>query len=132
MHPAAPDRTSALYPDKRRLLRELRFYRLLVPAPLVVVNDRGIRFHPPGFLFFTWHMEITWPEIAAMYVHEMIFPPPPPPPQLFRLLKISPTSTHRHLAIIPKDPEAYLERHKVLRLRTFPLAVLIASARAPF
>ena len=50
MNPAASDRTIALYPEKRRLLRQLQFYRLLVPTPVVVVNDQGIVTRPPGGL----------------------------------------------------------------------------------
>lgn len=130
----ATDRTIALYPSKWKLLLELHLYRLLVPTPLVLVNDRGIVSYPPGFLFFKWRMEITWPEIAAMNLHEVISQPPPPP-RLFRLLKISLPSTQRYLAIIPKDPEAYLERHKLTRARTlartFPLWLLVARTKTP-
>lgn len=130
----ATNRTITLYPSKWQLLLTLHLYRLLVPTPLVLVNDRGIVSYPPGFLFFKWRMEITWPEIAAMNLHEVISRLPPPP-RLFRLLKVSPISTTRYLAIIPKDPEAYLERHKLTRARTlartFPLWLLMARTKTP-
>ncbi|MGH7866899.1 MAG: hypothetical protein ACREP9_04495 [Candidatus Dormibacteraceae bacterium] len=134
MNADAPDRTIALYLSKWKILQGLSLSRLLVPTPLVLVNGRGIVSHPPGFLFFKWRMEITWPEIAALQVQEVISQPPPPP-KLFRLLKISFPSTHRYLAIIPTDPEAYLERHKLTRVRTlvriFPLWLLIETMKTP-
>jgi hypothetical protein len=65
-----------------------------------------------------------------MYVLEMTFPPAP---RKHRFLKTSPT--HRLLAIIPKDPEAFLMRHKMTRVRTlvrtFPLWIIMGVTRAP-
>ncbi|MGO8947321.1 MAG: hypothetical protein ACLQUY_06600 [Ktedonobacterales bacterium] len=119
MNPAASDRTIALYPDTRRLLRQLQFYRLLVPTPVVVVNDQGIVSHPPGGLWFTWKMAITWPEIAAMYLHTLTLTARKGP------------QTIRMLAIIPKDPEAFGQRHHVVRLRTFPLFILLPATGTP-
>jgi hypothetical protein len=71
MNPAASGQTIALYPDKHRLLKGLQFYRLLAPTPVVVVDDQGMVVNPPGGLWFTWNMAITWPEIAAMYLHTL-------------------------------------------------------------
>lgn len=134
MNTAAPDRTITLYPSKWTLLAGLHLYRWLVPAPLVLVTDQGIVSHPPGFLWHRYRMEITWPEIAALQVQEMISQPPPPS-KLARLLKISPPSTRRHLAILPKDPETYLERHHLTHLwtlaRTFPLGLLMGTTKTP-
>lgn len=122
------DRIIALYPAKRRLLRGLNLYRLLFPAPVVLVNDEGIVWQPPAWLFLKWRMEITWPEIAAMYIHE-VTAQVTPALQAHRLRRTSPI--HRYLAIIPKDPEAFGQRHKLTHLRNFPLWPLIAATRAP-
>jgi hypothetical protein len=121
MNPATPDRTIALYPEKRRLLRQLHIYRLLVPTPVVLVNDQGILFHPPGGLGFAFNftMAITWPEIAAMYLHNLTLAARKGP------------KTMRALAIIPKDPEGYLQRHHVVSLRTFPLVALLPATGTP-
>ena len=135
MNPAAPDRTIALYINKWTLLARLHLYRWLIPTPLVLVNDQGIVSHPLGFLWHKYRMEITWPEIAALQVQEDLLFRPHPPPKLFQLLKISPPSTHRYLAILPKDPEAYLERIHMTRLwtlaRTFPLGLLMGTMKTP-
>lgn len=128
------NRAIAIYPHRRMLLLGLYLYRLLVPTPLVLVNEQGIVSHPLGFLFLKWRMAITWPEIAAIYVHEVISQPPPPP-RVFRLLKISLTSTSRYLAIIPKDPEVFLERRKMTHVwtlaRTFPLWMVMEMTKTP-
>ena len=119
MNPAASDRTIALYPEKRRLLRQLQFYQLLVPTPVVVVNDQGIVTHPQEVFWSTWTMAITWPEIAIMYLHTLTVTARKGP------------QTIRGLAIMPKDPEAYVQRHHVVRLRTAPLSALLLATRTP-
>jgi hypothetical protein len=121
MNPATSDRTIALYPEKRRLLSQLQFSRLLVPTPVVLVNDQGILSHPPGGLGFAFNfkMAITWPEIAAMYLHTLTI-----------TAKKGPKTTHG-LAILPKDPEGFLERHHVVSLRTFPLFALLPATKTP-
>ncbi len=115
MNSAASDRTIAIYPDARRLLRGLKLYRLLVPTPVVVVNDQGMVFNPPGGLWFIWKMAITWPEIAAIYLHTLTL-----------TARKGPQTMHM-LAIIPKDPGAFVERHHVVRLRTLPLFTLLPA-----
>jgi hypothetical protein len=119
MNPAASDRTIALYPEKRRLLKQLQFSRLLVPTPVVLVNDQGIVTHPPVGLWITWTMAITWPEIAALYLHTLTV-----------TARQGPQTMHG-LAIMPKDPVAFVQRHHVVRLRTFPLFFLLPATRTP-
>jgi hypothetical protein len=119
MDPATPDRTIALYPERRRLLRELHFSRLLVPTPVVLVNDQGFVMNPPTGLWITWKMAITWPEIAALYLHTLTI-----------TTRKGPQTMHG-LAIMPKDPVAFVQRHHVVRLRTFPLFFLLPATKTP-
>lgn len=117
MHTEETERAIRIYPDKWRLLKGLRFYRLWVPRPVVVVNDGGIAYHesllPP---FFTWRLAITWAEIAAIYVQE---------------LTRQGTKNNRLLAIVPKDIEAFFEQRPRL-LKTGPLLVLMTVTGTPF
>ncbi|HEY7122418.1 MAG TPA: hypothetical protein VH540_00580 [Ktedonobacterales bacterium] len=114
------ERAIRIYPDKWRLLKSLRFYRLLVPRPIIVVNEGGIAYHesllPP---FFTWRLTITWAEIAAIYVQE-----------LTRQTRQG-AKNNRLLAIVPKDTEAFFEQRPRL-LKVGPLLVLMTVTGTPF
>lgn len=95
-------------------------YRLLVPKPIVVVNDEGIAYNPPAPWFVAFALSIRWEEMAAIFLSDLT------------IRSRKETKTTRFLCIMPKDQEAYIKQQKILRPRRFAQLVMISIIKVPF
>ena len=98
-----------------------QWYRLLFPRPVVVVNEDGIAYDPGAPWFFAFALQIRWEEIAAMFLSELSI-------RGKKGMRTSP----RFLTIMPKDQEAFVKQHKLLRPRRLPLLVVMSQIGTPF
>lgn len=90
--------------------------RLLLPKPVVVINEVGIAYDPVVPWIVAFRLQIRWEEIAAIFLSELSV----------RGKKGTRTSP-RFLAIMPKDQEAFVKQHKLLRPRRLPLLVVMSQ-----
>lgn len=95
-------------------------YRLLIPKPVVVVNDEGITYDPPAPWFVVFSLSICWEEMAAIFLSDLT------------IRSKKETKTTRFLCIMPKDQEAYIKQQKILRPRRFAQLVMMSIIKVPF
>ncbi len=81
--------------------------RLLLPKPVIVVNETGIAYDPVTPWFAPFGMHIHWEEIAAMFLCE---------------ISMRSKKGTRFLAIRPKDRINFMIQHKLLH--RFPFAYI--------
>lgn len=92
--------------------------RLLVPQPLVVVNQHGITYDPPRAAFLDFGASLAWDEVATIYPLEWTIGRP------------GGTSTYNFLCIVPRDVEAFLRRRTFMNMTV--MAILMNQTHAPF
>jgi hypothetical protein len=90
--------------------------RLLLPKPVIVVNEIGIAYDPAVPWFVAFRLQIRWEEIAAIFLSELSI-------RGEKVTRMSP----RFLAIMPKDQEAFVKQHKLLCPRRLPLLVVMSQ-----
>ena len=90
--------------------------RLLLPKPVVVVNEAGIAYDPVASWFVALRLQIRWEEIAIMFLSELSIRG-----------KKGTRTFPRFLTIMPKDQEAFVKQHKLLRPRRLPLLVVMSQ-----
>lgn len=125
------NRTILLNPPKVKLLNVLAFFRLWVPAPLLVVDEVGATYQPVSVAWFAHgKMVLPWTDIAAIYLNELSV-------QGRRSAKRGPKISC-FLVFVPKNLEAFLAQHQFLSqekptlLRQAPLLVLTSLLGTPF
>lgn len=92
--------------------------RLLVPQPLVVVNQHGITYNPPSAAFLDFGASLAWDEIAALYPLEWTIGRP------------GGTSAYNFLCIVPRDVEAFLRRRTFMNMTV--MVILMNQTHVPF
>lgn len=93
-------------------------WRLLVPKPIVIVNQSGITYDPPKAAFLDFGASLPWNEIEALYPFELTLNRP------------GGTSKYNFLCVVPKDMEAFMHRRSLLNMTV--MVILMNQSNAPF
>jgi len=93
-------------------------WRLLIPKPIVIVNQSGITYDPPRAAFFDFGASLPWDEIEALYPFELTLNRP------------GGTSKYNFLCVVPRDMEAFMHRRSLLNMTV--MVILMNQSNAPF